>query len=236
MIRIAICDDNPEILKMLEVSLLDRYQDSIRIRTFLTTFSLLTYLQDEVKGDADLLLMDIEVGKDNGIETAGNLQKQFPNLKVIFITGFIDYARYIFRADPADFLVKPVDKERLYEAVDRAVSKLALENDKVISIHFKGELLKISTDQILYLETVQKVTYIHTMEKEFATRKKLDVMLAELPHNFIRCHQSFIINMDKIIYFTAGQAELCNGQKIPISRNRYKAAREAFMKYLGDEI
>lgn len=236
MIKIAICDDNNETLMMLESLLSSQYHDLIRIHTFTTAFSLMTYLQDEAKGDTDLLLMDIELAQDNGIEVADTMQKQFPKLKVIFITGYIDYARYIFKAEPMDFIVKPVEKKRLYEAIDRALLKITVEKEQMIQIHYKGELLKLDTDQIFYLETIQKVTYVHTRKKEYATRKRIDEMMKELPQNFVRCHQSFVINMDKIVYFAAGQAELANGQRIPVSRNRYRVTKETFMKYLEDGI
>lgn len=236
MINVAICDDNREILTTLESMLHGQYHDQIRIHTFTTTFSLVTYLQDEAKGDADLLLMDIEIDQDNGIEVADTLQKQFPGLKIIFITGYIDYARYIFKVEPIGFVVKPIEEKRLFEAIDRAMERISAEQDQVIRIHYKGELLKLCTAQILYLETIQKVIHIHTLQRKYETRKRIDEMMKELPYNFVRCHQSFVINMDHIVSFSAGQAELSNGQKIPISRNRYRSTKEIFMNYLEDGI
>lgn len=236
MINIAICDDDCETVKLLESLLKERYRETVRIHTFTTAFSLLTYLQDEAKGEVDLLLADIEISKDNGIQVAGRLQTQYPHLKVIFITGYIDYARYIFKADPADFIVKPIDEKRLYEAVDKVLSKMEAESEKMLKINSKGEFIKLRTDDILYIEMIQKIAYIHSVEKETATRKKLGELLEELPHNFVRCHQSYIVNMDKITYFSSEHAELSGGQYIPISRNRYRATREVFMKYLGDEM
>ena len=74
MLRLAVCDDNQAVLDKIK-ALLDRhYEKEIRTELFTNTFSLETYLVDKIRGNIDVLIMDINIGEENGIMAAKNIQ------------------------------------------------------------------------------------------------------------------------------------------------------------------
>lgn len=236
MLRLAVCDDNQAVLDKIK-ALLDRhYEKEIRTELFTNTFSLETYLVDKIRGNIDVLIMDINIGEENGIMAAKNIQEKYPHIKIIFLTAYINYATEIFKVEPVYFLVKPIDAAKVYEAVDKAMDMIQNEQENAMMVNFRGEILKVRFSSIMFMESDRHVVKINTFTNTLTTSKKIADFLEELPENFCRCHQSYIVNMDKINKFSVSGIELNNGVIIPVSRNRYKESKEQFMSYLGGKL
>ena len=119
MIKIAICDDEQLVRDYIENILRRKYGDGIVISHYEKAESLLE-AWEQADNREDIVLMDIRLTQMDGISAAQNLQEKHHNVKIIFITGYIDYATEIFRAEPIYFLIKPVREEKLIEAVEKA--------------------------------------------------------------------------------------------------------------------
>lgn len=234
MMKIGICDDNTELCNYLKEQLQEEYGSEIAVTTYFTTKELMAdYEKGRDRNIADILLMDIDVNGTNGIDVAKGLQERFSGLKVIFITGHIDYSTEIFRASPSNFLVKPIDRGRLVEAVGKAMEQLESEERECFIVTFKGNVFKIKARDILYFESEKRTVILHARHDNWTIYRKLDDVQEELPDYFLRCHQSYLVNMNEIKSLKPLRLELYQGAEIPVSRPKYKETKDRFLEYIG---
>ena len=236
MIKLAICEDNEVLLHQLGDVIEKKYSDVLSVYRFATAFSILTFVMEEMKRDVGILLMDIKIGDDNGIDVARKIQELYPHIKVIFLTAYIDYSRDIFQAEPIYFLVKPIDNSRLYEALDKAIDLIRKEMADSITLRYRGEVINIITGNIIYIESDRRVLYIHENGRTVTVVMKMEELLGQLPPRYVRCHQNYAINMDKIRNISITGVEVCTGELLPVSRGRYKEAKDYFLKYMGHKL
>lgn len=234
MIRIGICDDDPAIIA--EIIRLIHKLDNLEyhISTFTSSIELQEYMRR--KACLDLVFMDIMLRQDNGIEAAKDLQQEFPGVQIIFMTGYIDLAGDIFDADPVYFLVKPVTEEKLTVALNRAVLKLQQAKKEVFSLTLKDGIYQVAVNEISYLESASRVVTMHTAKEQYQYYKKLDEAEQELGDQFVRCHQSYLVNMEKIKELKRESIQLFDGTVIPVSRNNRIQTKEKFLHFLGDTL
>lgn len=235
MMKIAICDDNAVICEFLKNQLQEEYKGTVNIITYTDAESLLAdFEKGRDRNVADILLMDIDVGKFNGIDVVAGLQERFSELKVIFITGHIDYSTEIFRVSPSNFLVKPIDRSKLIQAVEKAMHQLEEEDKDCFIVTLKGNVFKIKARDILYFESEKRTVILHGRHDSWTIYRKLDDVQKELPGYFLRCHQSYLVNMNEIKSLKPLRVDLYQGDMIPISRPKYKEAKERFLEFIGE--
>ena len=233
MITIGICDDDEKILSQLEVIIRERYKE-VRVEKFLEPMKLEENLLNPETRQIDIMIMDIVFEKDNGIMAAKRIQQRYPKMPLIYLTGYIDYARDIFESDPIYFLVKPVKKEKLYDAISRAIAKC--DTKEYITVKTKGELHRICIDDVIYIESEKRNLHIHTNKHIITIVSQLSDIEKQLPCDFVRIHQSFIVNINYIEVFDASNVKLKTSEILSISRYRSKSAREKIMRYLGEQV
>lgn len=236
MYKIVICDDSHEIADYLEDAIAECYHNEVNTVSFHNRFDLIDYVCEVAKGNVDILMIDINLGADNGIEVAELLKQSYPHIKIVFITGYIDYARDIFEAEPCFFLVKPIEKDRLIQAVDKAISLIQEDRQRCISIVTRGEIRNLQLSQIRYIENRNRTLIIKEKNIYYEIHMKMDEFEKQLPKNFFRCHQSYIANLDHIRELTVDGAVLYSGELIPVSRSKYGDVKKAFLNYLGQRI
>lgn len=196
----------------------------------------------------DILFLDVEMPDGTGF----NLLEQFPsrNFQVIFTTGHNDYAIKAFKHSAIDYLLKPVEKEDLNSAINRAILQLnqtynsqkiafmlnSLENNNFskLAIPVIDGIEFLSKNEILYCEADGSYSHIHLFNGSIITTtynlKKISDLLGE--KSFYRVHKSYIIALeaiDKILHSEGGSVVLNNQKTIPIARRR----KEDFLKLLG---
>ena len=236
MYKIAICDDSSEVAEFLKEKIVENYHPEVNVFAFNNRFNLVDYIFEVAKGNIDILLIDINLGSDNGIETAEQIKQRYPHIKVIFITGFVNYVMDIFEADPCFFLVKPIEENRLVQAVDKAIALIQEERQRCISVVTRGEIRNLQLSQIRFVENKNRTLIIREKNLDFEVHMKLDDFQAQLPENFFRCHQSFLVNFDHIRELTVDGAMLYSGELVPVSRSKYADMKKAFLKHLGGKL
>lgn len=231
--RIAVCDNNEPALDYLCQCIVKLYGAKLHIEKFRNADKLLDCLFETA---FDILLLDINLGSHNGVEIAKKIKERHSHIKIIFITGYIYYARDIFEAEPTYFLVKPVDALSVKKAIDKALDKIESEKAHTITISSKGMVERVTSGSILYVESKGRVVRIYEGKNTYSIYAILDELEEKLPNHFVRCHQSFIVNMKMVRHMGKQSFQLCNGDSVPISQRRYKQTKSTFLKYLGEEI
>lgn len=236
MIRLGICDDDGKILEILSKMVESQYGEQMQIQIFHSSAELLFWCEEKGCIPLDVLLIDIVLQEDSGVELAKKLQRLSRRVKIIFITGHIEYAADIFQVEPVYLLKKPVSALRLVEAVDRAVEKIRQEEHQTITLHSKGMISRVNVNYVSFIETCERKLLIHQNQDIICVYMKLDELEEKLGECFLRCHHSYLVNMEYIKNFSSQEVELTDGTRIPVSRPKSKAARKRFLSYLGEKL
>ncbi len=202
--------------------------------------------------DAELLVLDIEMPYNDGMNVASFVKKKHPKIEIIFCTGHAYFAADCYDFEPVDFVTKPINTARLQRAIERAQKKLRNtigefsdekkneSKSKKIGINVEGGYQIIDVDNILYIEKKGRKIYINTKGKNSLVSKYNLTQLEEIlsPHDFFRCHQSFIVPMKKIRYVKNNQFGKTYSiilkesyDEIPLSRGKHAEIKEKLEQY-----
>jgi len=198
----------------------------------------------------DLVLLDIQMPGLDGFQVIARViesEIDFPS--IIFITAYDQYALKAFEVHAVDYLLKPVDEDRLAESIERVKEKNhrpgippGLESflrdlgvgAARLAVRQRGNLVLIDTDDILYATVSDGEVTIFTQDGEGIPRfRSLDELLQNLPgQTFLRVHRSYLVNftkIDEIISDPNGSYRLRLGGRagpvIPLSRTHVKKLR-----------
>lgn len=233
MVKIALCDDEKKICSHLKQLIEERYGHIFSISTSQSPEEFFREWKEEPNKTADILITDIQFetknGQQSGILAAKKIQERFPGIQIIFMTGYLEYATEIFDASPVYFLLKPIEEEHLYKALDKSIIKMQNECKKFISVEMKGNVKKIPVDEIMYIENKGRNLLVHMEGADKCLHMKIGDFEAKLPPHFLRPHQSYLVNMDYIKEFNRTEIILQNDVKIPVSRTKYPLTKEKIM-------
>jgi DNA-binding LytR/AlgR family response regulator len=198
------------------------------------------------KGPVDLIFLDIQMPKMNGIEFLKIMQK--PPM-VIITTAYPSYALEGFQLNVLDYLLKPITFERFFKAASKArdyhrlltrphgESNNGTADDDYFFIKCGNKYEKIPFEDILYVEGMQNYVNIYTQKGKFMTILSLKSLEENLdPHTFIRVHKSYIVSISKIESID-GNEIFIQTHHIPISRNyRQQVIDKVVNKRLWDNV
>lgn len=240
MIRIAICDDEIRITSEIEEILL-QLCDSNRIETDISVFFDGQTLEDSILSGKqfDLIYLDIEMKTRNGIEAAKNIRKIDQNVLLIYISIYENYMKELFEVDAYRFISKPIDKKIFEKYFLKAYERL-YSCAIYYEYQYKKEIFKVLIGEIVYFESkARTIKIILSDGREEKFNGKLNDVERKLINNkinFLRIHQSFLVNYQFIKSMKKTQAKLLNGSILQISEDRQKHVLEQYCKMLGVEI
>jgi two-component system, LytTR family, response regulator len=162
----------------------------------------------------DLVLTCIQMPVKNGIDAIKACLTFNPHLKFIFITGYDEYAIEAFQMAAVDFIVKPVSKERLYKALEKAKNLIyfektnvievnSLENqEKKLSIREQKSIRYINFEDIYFIEKMERGCLVYSKKGIYKTKETIKRILERLDDSFYLSHRAFIINLKQVSYIT----------------------------------
>ena len=219
--RIAICDDIEDVCNKIHKCLREITGD-ISIDCFCSGYDLLNSMNNE---NYDIVYLDIEMPGINGIETAEKLQKINHSVIIIFVSSYSCYITNAFRINAFQFLLKDnLTEEDIVFEYKRAFERYKKEHYKYC-VNQKTGISYFVINSIAYIESANRHLYLKLLDgTSFEFRGKLDKEMQKLtPYNFIRVHESFLVNVSAISSLKTESLVLNTKlrEKIPISR-RYK--------------
>lgn len=229
--KIAVCDDDKAILSVTKNTLESYCRDgNTTVVNFNKPEALLAYVQSE---HPDVVFMDIELGKTNGIEVVKKLLELSRDTQIVYYTNYINYATEVYETKHCWYLLKSELKRRLPDIIKKIEERLAEKKEKLV-ITKSGSANIIEAEKIVYVERANRITLIHTVEEEMQTRETLNEIHDRLNHvRFVRCHKSYIVNLSYINIYNRLHFQLYNGETIPISRQNIEKVRTAFLDWAG---
>ena len=221
MINIAICDDDLVFASKIEAMLLQISKKQM-IKMNIEVFSDGSELWDDIafgKNKYELLYLDIEMVRINGIEVARKIRENDADAILIYISAYDNYFIELFEVEPFRFIKKPVD-------------------DYIFEVYFNKADYKIPINNISYFESSGRLINIIHMDGKDKFYGKLNYVEKQLGDSkipFLRIHQSYLVNYRFICKISFSHVTLRDGTVLQISEDRQKKIREQYNNLLvGD--
>jgi two-component system response regulator AlgR len=151
----------------------------------------------------DLVLLDIAMPGETGLQLAERLQSVAKPPMVIFCTAFDAHALQAFEAKAMDYLLKPVRRERLRESIERIQRLLAGSPGEVskafVTASVGGVLRRIALDDIHYLQSDEKYTMAHHRGGEHILDQTLKELEQHFPEQLIRIHRNCLVSQSRLV-------------------------------------
>ena len=197
-----VIDDQPEAIALLK----DHVQATPQLVLKATTTNpveALAYLDAE---KVDLIFVDIHMPEMSGLEFVESLREKWgvSMPKIIFTTGYDQYALSGFEHGVSDYLLKPISYKRFKTAIDRILNDRshpapASPQHEFFFADVDGKKVKIGFEEIIYVEGARNYVFIVTPSKKMITYKSMTALMGILPEEkFVRLHKSFIASVEKI--------------------------------------
>ena len=239
MINIAICDDTYEEVEIISSYVSKNLEDlniSFKISTFSEGQDLIEQMSSS-RQNFDIIFLDIYMEFSNGIDIARKIREFDKECKIIFITSSKDHAIDGYEVRALNYILKPINEEKLNDAIKIAIESLDKENHKVVIRNKKGNY-KILYKDILYAESKARVVNIYLKSSEVISfYSKLDDFIKTLQdERFLKCHKSFAVNMDYVLKIENNSIFMNNNITIPISSSNIVGIKDSYFNYLLKEI
>jgi len=227
--KIVICDDESNQISrlsaLLEEWLLSRSLTA-KVECYNSAESFLFAYEDDKA--VDLLLLDIQMGKIDGVSLAKTIRQSDKAVQIIFISAYTEYILDGYDVEALHYLLKPVSQDKLFNILDKAAEKLSY-NERAIFVSHNGENVRISLYEISYLEVLHNYVTIHAAE-DYTVKKPLKELEAELGEEFFRVGRSYIVNLQRIRKTTKTEVHMSCGSVVPLSRGLYVPLNKAIIK------
>lgn len=237
MYRVAICEDEPSIALENE-TMLCRILEARRFRReidfsvarFSAAEPLLELLQNRPEA-FHLLLLDIGLAGENGVELAARLREWDVGCSIIYITSYGEYMPDSFATRPLDYLMKPMDERKLAKAIDWDLR--TNYRPEQITLPVSGGFRKAAVKDILYAEAVNHKSAVYLPGEVIAVNLSFRDLLSRLPGDtFCRCHHSFVVNLKHVHKQTARGLLLDTGTELPVSRTFRQEFSKRFVAFI----
>lgn len=244
MIKAIIIDDEPDALDVLAITLEENFKDDVKIIAKTNNYREGPLLIKELK--PDVIFLDIDLGDNySGFDLVDEIKGFGLNFRVVFTTAYHQFAIKAVKVQAYDYLLKPVDIDELGNLIKRLAADLSSSNSKPqqykegIIVNNNDTLHKLLLEDIIAFEGNGNYTNIFVNGKKTPilssnTLNSFDEEVTKISSTFFRIHKSYFINLKAVDHLKKKGINrfvvLKNGEKVPISRLRFKDFMDAFMQ------
>lgn len=226
--RVAICDDEKVWVDFIK-NVVDEYMISneydMEVLCFNSGESLLN-----VKEKFDLIFLDEIMQGLNGLETAKRLRKFDQNVKIVFVTNYIEVMQKAFYVNAFRFIEKNLLEESIVKCLNDYFREI--KNDKQIEVDFTGSIIKINQKDIMYITAIRNGSFICCSNEQFVSKLPLKDYENMLDKDlFYRCHRNAIVNISYIDWIDK-KITLYKGYTVNCSRRNKAELVKLHVKYL----
>lgn len=229
--NVAICDDEKlYVEKVYEI--VNNFFTTQDIDADIYTFSC---GEDLAKCDEifDIVFLDIEMGKMNGITTSQMLNQKSKHTKIFIFTSYNQYLDEAMDLQVFRYIDKNSNSERIVTGLKKAVEGLLL-NDICITIAGNEKII-LSKNDIIYVEVKYKKIYVQTISERYVVREKMEFFKNVLnTFNFVVPHSSYIINLEYVTKVKRESVELNGNYDVSIAPKRQAEFKKKFASFMGD--
>lgn len=238
MIRVAICDYDTKYLESVS-ALLNQYAEKreriLIVEKFETSSALLDRVEEGTK--YDVYIMEINMMGVTGISVARELRERKIEYPIIFLASTSEFALQAFEVNATQYLLKTYPKERLFDALDKAMKELKGVVGQTILLKAEGEYHNIDVKQILYSESNNNYQYIYLKDGMMLRVRITSGILYEQLKGygcFYRCGRTYILNVEQIRKLNAKTIVLSEGTNLTVPRSAMQGLKEVYVRYYAN--
>ena len=226
-IRIAICEDyEPHLLHHKEILSDVAKKTDITILLYHSGEELLAGM--DAGDEFDVLFLDIEMGQMDGLEAGKRAKSKNPELILVYLTAYQQYAVKAYETRAFRYLLKPFDENAAKEIMQSIYKELTGFHTLIFKDAEKTHFVEIS--KVLYLEARNKLTFAYTEQAEYSGQISLTEYEKYLEdYGFFRIHRKYLVNSFYIKEMRSDSLTMDQDIVLPIARNQRKAVKQLFM-------
>lgn len=229
MLNIAILDDDvkcaQDTKRMVQEYFDKKDMEIMRFDVFHEGDALL-----RSKSAYDVLFLDIEVGKENGIDIAKKLRLHYPDMIIIVITSYLKYSMEGYKIQAARYLLKPVAKALLFSELEEVLS--VYDHGSYVVARDGAVSQRIRRSDIYYVESYGRKVCIHTRSEAFVSKESFHVWVELLDSSmFVECYKGILVHVKQIKAIHKETLQLDNEQILPLARRRVEEVNRSWFLY-----
>lgn len=238
MLQIAICDDMPDELAVMAAytrEYIENYSLNAEIRQFTHPDALLAACETE---RFHIYILDIVMPMVSGLELGKEIRRLDREAQIIYATTEPQYALQAYAASPINYLIKPIDKQQLFDTLTLAISKLDLAEEQTLTVKTADSLRVVKLSDIVCCEYRSHAVIFSLTNGEEVLSRTIRENYSEYispilkDRHFLQCHTAFVVNMRRVERFSKDSFMVRGGKTVPIAAKQYPAVRDAYMDYL----
>lgn len=236
-IKVLICDDEPAFVDQMAQAVQSQpLPAGVSMNIIKTTRP--EELTDEQLRQCQLMFLDIDMEERSGMEIARCVRKLGLDTILIFVTHYVQFSPEGYEVSAFRYLLKQELQQKLPGYFCDALTEI-LREEKVLEYSVNGEGYQIPHAKILYLESRQRMIYLHAVNSEQAKYHFygiLEKLTEELePDGFLRIQKSYLVNMAHIKKLNFDRVLMSNGKVLPVSQKRYSELKKRYLSWKGSQ-
>lgn len=232
MYRIAIVEDEAEFREQLQ-SYLRQYEKENQIMFQISVFEDGEEILNDYQAEYDIILLDIEMPKVNGMDAAEQIREQDEDVVLMFITNMAQYAIRGYSVGALDFVMKPITYYTFAMKMTRAMKRAKKKMQKPLVLNMPDGIKTLEIKQIYYVEVQNRMLHYYTDEGEIVVRGTLQSAEEVLrPYPFAKCNHWYIVNLMHVKEVSKNIA-VVGPHQIEISRRNKAGFLKALTEYMG---
>lgn len=236
-LRIAVCDDEQAECELME-KYIREWAACRAYQAFVLSFSGgEALLQAFFQKGFDLVLLDIQMQGTDGMSAARRIRAADSDAGIFFVTGYEDYLAEGYEVEEFRYLLKPLRREKLWEALDLFLIR-RMRDQRYWTVETPEGQKRVALTEILYLESFGHTCLMHTLEECFLVKKGISEIEKELEIlglSVFRTHRSYLVNLAQVTAVGRDRAALAGGSEVPVSRTQYQGLNRAFIRQFRRE-
>lgn len=237
--KIAICDDNREDLLKIEKLILKYREQHPWVNFELEKYAdaVLLYRRMQEKAQADIYILDMMMEGKNGIDLGLEIRRLGSGSEIIYITSSDDFALDAYGVHAGRYLLKPINEDIFFEALEHAFSCIRAGEDPFFLIKTKDGLEAAAYSQIEYVESLSRTLMVYLVEgrhiRSIFIRKSFDDEIRSLIKDrcFVQVHKSFVINLKYVWKLRQSSIVMESGREVPVSKSRMADVKREYLSY-----
>ncbi len=240
MIKIALCDDETSVTKELSAFIENYKEESscdIEYSLYQSPLELMAGIESGLR--FDILVLDVIMPGENGMELAREIREYDSHAKIIFLTSSAEFAVESYSVGAYYYLLKPFTEKELLPVLEKAVSECEKSKNEKLVLKCKTGITAIFPGKIEYCEVIGHSLFLHMHDKTvLESPGKLDELEAKLMAfgGFLRIHRSYIVNMEYVRNITSQTVEMSlGGVQLPVPHGKYNEIKNAYLDYVFEK-
>lgn len=232
MLKIAICDDEVNIVEKIKIIIQNYPKSTFEIKTYSSGEELIKESEN-----FNIIFLDIDMNGINGIETGKKIREYDKLVKIIYVTNYTDYTSSAFSVHAFGYILKPVKEKEIYNQLDEVLSYSHEESNEILEFNTNEGNIRIDLKDIYYFEYKLRKVVMKTKDCKYTINTKISEIGKYMEqYGFVIPHKSFSVNLYNVKSVKGYDIYMMDESIIPLSQKKSTQFRKSLNIYLSNKI